>query len=350
MSTKPISEYDNQQLAGFGNAYNSAKKQWQAAVAAGNQADAAIYAQQMEAAHAGAEQIRASYGFSGGEDGSQRIALPNQPQQSSYDLSAMLKKAKQAQLTAQLAELKGAYEQTQAEYDAQAKQLPEAYDQVRNQAAAQNALARKSFDERALAAGLNTGASGQMELARSSALQRELAQADREQEGALQQLELEKTKLKSQYQTAIMQAQAQGNAELANALYQEMVRVQNLEREDAQLQAGQEKAQTQQDSLQQAGQSRGYNNGSRTAGEIRRMQEFYGLGTDGMWGPDSQKTTGMTADEAWNDYTRYLSYAAQVDNLKDRRDSSAAVKVIEQAQLAGLSEQALGKLLDKIGY
>ena len=58
-----MSDIDNQRIAQYQNAYNAAK-------ASGDKAG-------MEAAHKGAEAIRASYGYSGGADGSQQVALSN---------------------------------------------------------------------------------------------------------------------------------------------------------------------------------------------------------------------------------------------------------------------------------
>lgn len=58
-----MSDIDNQRITQYQNAYNAAK-------ASGDKAG-------MEAAHKGAEAIRASYGYSGGADGSQQVALSN---------------------------------------------------------------------------------------------------------------------------------------------------------------------------------------------------------------------------------------------------------------------------------
>lgn len=100
--------------------------------------------------------------------------------------------------------------------------------------AGQNALARQGFDERAAAAGLSSGAAAQAELARDSVYRGTLAGIDREQANAASEIELTKSKLQSQYESAIAQAKAGGDASLANALYQELVRVQGLNRDDEQ--------------------------------------------------------------------------------------------------------------------
>ena len=47
---------------------------------------------------------------------------------------------------------------------------------------------------------------------------------------------------------------------------------------------------------------RGYDNGSLTSDQIKTLQAYYGLTQDGMWGPNSQNTTKMSADQAWAQY------------------------------------------------
>ena len=229
-----------------------------------------------------------------------------------------------------------AYEKSMAGYDDQAARLPQQYAAARNNVAAQDALARKAFDERAAASGLSSGAAGQAELARSSAYQRDIASLDQAQANALSDIDLAKTNLQSQYENAIAQARADGNAALANALYEELVRVQGLNREDEQIAAQREADNlqlalkyglttlggttgttgvTQDTGTQEATQDKpvgsdtpvrdkGYDNGSLTASQVKEMQAFYGLTQDGLWGPNSQKTAG-SADEAWQKYSEY---------------------------------------------
>ncbi|MBP3486178.1 MAG: hypothetical protein J6J81_04990, partial [Oscillospiraceae bacterium] len=159
-------------------------------------------------------------------------ALNAQRQQSQYDQSEQLRRQKAAETEAALAALKGAYESSIAGYGRAADALGDQYANAKNQAAAQAALARKAFAEQAQASGLNYGVTGQAELARSSMLQRELAGLDSDQAGKLADLDVERTKLQADYEAAIARAKADGDASLANALYQELVRVQELQRED----------------------------------------------------------------------------------------------------------------------
>lgn len=162
-------------------------------------------------------------------------ALEKQKQQSQYDLTEYLKKQKAAEVESALAGLKGAYEQSMAGYQSAGDRLRESYDAARNTAAAQDAIARRAFQEQAAASGLNSGTAGQAELARSSALTGELARIGEAQAGAEAELELQKKSLQSQYETAIAQARQNGDSQLASALYQELVRVQGLDRTDGQL-------------------------------------------------------------------------------------------------------------------
>jgi len=330
-----MSQKDQQTLSSYGDAWNSADAKQKEAVAAGNSALADYYQSVKDQAHADAEALRAEYGYSGGTDGSEydvfEVPVQQQAQQQTgatggyggnYDLSEYLQQASAAQIEAELAGLKDAYEKSMAGYDAKLEQLPQTYDAARNNLAAQDAIARKSFDERAVASGLSSGASGQVELARSSAYQRDLANIDQAEANAVSEIELAKANLQSEYENAIAAAKASGNAELATALYQELLRVQGLNREDAQLNAAQNAAaqelalkyaQTLTDSttggtpqtLQPTG--KGYDNGSLTPSKIKELQAHYGLTQDGMWGPNSQKTTGMSAEDAWTEYQNALT-------------------------------------------
>lgn len=151
---------------------------------------------------------------------------------SGYDLSEWLKKQYESALEGELAGLKDAYEKNNASLDDEEARLSGIYDPQRNRIAAQNALAKRVWDERAVANGLSSGASGQAELARSSTMQRDLASIGEEEANARADVSLRKKNLTIEYTNAITQARANGQYELAKALYNELVRVQGLERED----------------------------------------------------------------------------------------------------------------------
>lgn len=149
-----------------------------------------------------------------------------------YDLSGHLEDTAAGRLESDLADLKSAYGKTMDEYDAAADKLPQYYQTAKNQAAAQSAMAQKNFDERAAASGLNSGAGGQAMLDAQATYRGALAQLDQSQADALTELDRAKAALTAQYQTAVAKARSEGRADLAQALYQEMVRVQGLQRAD----------------------------------------------------------------------------------------------------------------------
>ena len=138
-----------------------------------------------------------------------------------------LKKQYAAQQQAALAELKSAYDTNISKLDEEAAAIPQQYEAARNEMAAQNAIARKNFNEQAAATGLNTGTSGQAELARSSVYQRNLAGANVAEQNAQQALDRDRLSLQAQYENAIAATKAENDAALNNALYQEMLRRQS---------------------------------------------------------------------------------------------------------------------------
>ena len=149
----------------------------------------------------------------------------------SYDIgdgSNYLKELYAQKVAAELAALKSAYEKNTSTLDASRAQIAPVYDIARNSAANQNALSRGAFQEMAVANGLNTGTTGQAALAQDVVLQQNLSQIDREQAEKTAAIDLQRSQLDTEYQNAIAEAQATGNAELANALYEEYVRQQNL--------------------------------------------------------------------------------------------------------------------------
>lgn len=144
------------------------------------------------------------------------------------DASQYLQEMYAQQIAAQLAALKSTYEQNVADIQAQDDLITYTYDKQRNQAAAQNDLQRMQMNELGLMQGLNTGASGQMALAQSAALQGNLATIGSQEAQSLADNALNLTKLTAQYKNAADQAAAEGNAQLASALYNEYVRQQEL--------------------------------------------------------------------------------------------------------------------------
>lgn len=144
------------------------------------------------------------------------------------DLSNYLKSQYASALESELSGLENAYKQATAAMDRTAQEIPQQYEAQRNTVAATNALEKQAFDERANAMGLNTGTSGQAQLARSSMYQRDLAGIGAAEANAQADLALQRTQRQAEYEAAIAQAKAESDAALNSALYAEMVRQQEL--------------------------------------------------------------------------------------------------------------------------
>lgn len=168
-------------------------------------------------------------GYSGGGDSSYYDSL--QP----TDLSGYLNDMYKAYTDAQLAALKSAYEQNLAGLQADAEKIPGIYQGARNEAASQNDIARMAFNEYANARGLNTGTSGQAALANSAVLQSNLTDISTKESDAIAENALQQQQLAIEYRNAAVQAQAEGNYQLAQALYNEYVRQDNASMQTAQL-------------------------------------------------------------------------------------------------------------------
>lgn len=257
---------------------------------------------------------------------------------------------------AELAALKSAYEQNTATLDASRAQIAPVYDIARNSAANQNALSRGAFQEMAVANGLNTGTTGQAALAQDVVLQQNLSEIDREQAEKTAAIDLQRSQLDMEYRNAIAKAEATGDAELANALYEEYVRQQNLYAKyggqtgsgssggstvvkptltASQVQSALKNGivtddvisafdyyygQGAYDSLYGTGKltagttgtaktgskrsgKSSYSNGSLTNEQVKQLQKYYGVTADGKWGTNSKKAAGgLTADKAWAKY------------------------------------------------
>jgi hypothetical protein len=268
-----------------------------------------------------------------------------------------LKELYAKKVAAELAALKSAYEQNTATLDASRAQIAPVYDIARNSAANQNALSRGAFQEMAVANGLNTGTTGQAALAQDVVLQQNLSQIDREQAEKTAAIDLQRSQLDTEYRNAIAKAEATGDAELANALYEEYVRQQNLYAKyggqtggsgsggsggstvvkptltASQVQSALKNGIVTDDvisafdyyygqgaydslygtgKLTSGGSSGGggtgkkkgsYSNGSLTNEQVKQLQKYYGVSQDGKWGANSKKAAGgLTANQAWAKY------------------------------------------------
>ena len=293
----------------------------------------------------------------------------------SYDIgdgSDYLKELYAQKVAAELAALKSAYEKNTSTLDASRAQIAPVYDVARNSAANQNALSRGAFQEMAVANGLNTGTTGQAALAQDVVLQQNLSQIDREQAEKTAEIDLQRSQLDTEYRNAIAKAEATGDAELANALYEEYVRQQNLYAKyggqtggsgsgssggsavvkpnltTSQVQSALKNGivtddvisafdyyygQGAYDSLYGTGKltagtpkkdspspkKGSYSNGSLTNEQVKQLQKYYGVSQDGKWGTNSKKAAGgLTADQAWAKYSKgqKSGYSMGYDELK----------------------------------
>ena len=283
------------------------------------------------------------------------------------DASQYLRDMYAQQIAAQQADLKATYEKNLADNEAQDDLISDAYQRQKNQAAAQNDLQRMQMNEYGITRGLNTGASGQMALAQSAALQGSLAQLGSQEAQSLAENALARQNLSTAYRNAVDQAAADGNYQLASALYNEYVRQQEADRAQANWEA-QFNYQKEQDSISAAAEKAallagfgdfsgykalgysdaqiammqnawnaqygtpavgttgtkptenpgydknpGYDNGGLTADQVKALQNYYGVTADGAWGKNSTSAAGgMTAAQAWEQFTAPVTDVSQL--------------------------------------
>lgn len=146
------------------------------------------------------------------------------PEVVNSDYSGYLKELYKQQEDAAIADLNAAYNKNVAEVERAEKSIPKQYETVRNQAAGASAQAQRNFDIQAAMTGLGSGTGAQAKIARNVALQNNLNAINTAEANAKADLDLKRTQLLADYNNAIAQAKANGNAALAEALYNEMIR------------------------------------------------------------------------------------------------------------------------------
>lgn len=125
-----------------------------------------------------------------------------------------------------IAQLEAAYRKNMNALDRSTVGVSEQYQNARNQAAGASEVAKRNFAEYAAASGLNSGAGSQAELARTVGLQNDLNALTQDEANFYSNIELQKAQAEQEYNSAIAQAEASNDYALAQALYQEKVRVQ----------------------------------------------------------------------------------------------------------------------------
>ena len=139
--------------------------------------------------------------------------------------SSYLEQMYAAALESQLESLKNSYDQNISDLDASSKTTDANYTEQKRQATGENAQDAANWREMANAYGLNSGAIGQAALAQNNQLQSDLNTLSSAQAAAQTEIERQRTLLGQQYQSAINEAKANNDYELAQALYNEAVRV-----------------------------------------------------------------------------------------------------------------------------
>ena len=149
------------------------------------------------------------------------------------DYSPYLEQMHRAKQQAAAAGLEAAYLQNMAAIDRAEAGAAQEHRAARNQAVGAAELAKRNFNQYAAASGLNSGTGGQAELARNMVLQGNLGVINAREADVMAELELKRAEAETEYNAAIAQAGYTGEYDLAAALYEEKVRVQEALTEQA---------------------------------------------------------------------------------------------------------------------
>ena len=207
-------------------------QEWWRAHEAGDQAG-------MDAAHAAAERVRATAGYSGGDGGWEYHELGSSKagagasgvgalgQGTPAALASYEPREKavndlyDAALGRELAGLRAAYEAGSAAVKESREAVPRVFQDEKNDLAAQSAVAERNFEEYAAGTGLASGAKGQARLAMENTRQAGMSALDAQEGAALAEADRQEAELKRAYQDGIAKAVAEGAYERAAALLEE---------------------------------------------------------------------------------------------------------------------------------
>lgn len=137
----------------------------------------------------------------------------------------MIRKMYEASLAANKSQLESDYNQNLSDLDAEQGKLGSIYYEQQRQAQAEADRNRQAFQEYANARGLNSGTGGQAELAQQNQLAANMNNLRQSEAEKRAEIERQRQLLGQQYQSAIQKAQADNDLNLAKALYEEAVRV-----------------------------------------------------------------------------------------------------------------------------
>lgn len=265
-----------------------------------------------------------------------KIPVSSDLKQYAQDRSEYIEGIYKAKQEAEQNALRQAYEKNLAEINRAGQGIDQKYQHAKNQATAASEQNKRNFQEYAAATGINNGAAGQAELARSITLQNNLNDLNRQKADYLAELELRRANADIDYNYAIAQAQAQGDADKAQALYDEKVRYdqQKANYEQQEFQNALNRYQLEQERQKyidqlamqynknagttswggtggsvsyggsgntgSTGSSVGYNNGKLTSSQVMQLQAALGVEQDGFYGPATSKAAGgVSADALW---------------------------------------------------
>ncbi|MDR0861985.1 MAG: hypothetical protein LBN30_04325 [Oscillospiraceae bacterium] len=222
------------------------KKQWEEAAAEGDEAGMAL-------AHENAELERLKYGYSGGEDGSERIVdttgpsfiiggsgladyggLAVAPEKETKSKAVATDATKvsaeeyirdmyAAKEEANRAALRTAYDANVLTLEAEAAKIPLNYGAARNATAGDYEVRKAALNEYAAGNGLGSGAGTQARLSIDNAALGALTTLHRAEAQDKSEVELERAKLDAKYRNDIAAAAMDGNFELAKALLNDFV-------------------------------------------------------------------------------------------------------------------------------
>lgn len=137
----------------------------------------------------------------------------------------LIRKMYESNLDSNKSKLESDYNQNLSDLGAEESKLGQIYYEQQRQAQAESDRNRQAFQEYANARGLNSGTGGQAELARSNQLSANLNALRQSEAEKRAEVERQRQLLGQQYQQAIQKAQADNDLNLAKALYEEAVRV-----------------------------------------------------------------------------------------------------------------------------
>lgn len=137
----------------------------------------------------------------------------------------MIRKMYEASLAANKSQLESDYNQNLSDLGAEEGKLGSIYYEQQRQAQAEADRNRQAFQEYANARGLNSGTGGQAELAQQNQLAANMNNLRQSEAEKRAEIERQRQLLGQQYQSAIQKAQADNDMNLAKALYEEAVRV-----------------------------------------------------------------------------------------------------------------------------